>query len=106
MVVLIQPTRFHRSSGTDAHGHPRSPGRNAKLHIDFEFNEKQQAFLDFVVAQYVTEGLEELDQKQLPPLLKLRYNDSMSDAVADLGKPDEIGRVIAGFQKFLYQGGA
>jgi type I restriction enzyme R subunit len=48
----------------------------------------------------------ELDQKKLPPLLKLRYHDSMSDAVADLGKPDEIGRVFAGFQRFLYQGGA
>ena len=44
-------------------------------------------------------------QAELPPLLKLRYNDSMSDAVADLGQPDEIGRVFAGFQKFLYQGG-
>jgi len=25
------------------------------------------------------------------------------DAVADLGKPGEIGKVFAGFQKFLYQ---
>jgi hypothetical protein len=26
-----------------------------------------------------------------------------ADAVADLGKPDEIGRVFTGFQQFLYQ---
>lgn len=26
-----------------------------------------------------------------------------ADAVADLGRPDEIGKVFAGFQKYLYQ---
>jgi type I restriction enzyme R subunit len=35
-------------------------------------------------------------------LLKLRYRDSIADAVADLGKPDEIGRVFSGFQRYLY----
>jgi type I restriction enzyme R subunit len=78
---------------------------NALVHIHSEFNEKQQAFLDFVLAHYVSEGVEELDQKKLTPLLRLKYHDSLSDALADLGKPEEIGRVFAGFQKFLYQGG-
>ena len=40
---------------------------------------------------------------QLTPLLRLKYHDSIADAVADLGKPDEIGRVSSGFQKYLYQ---
>jgi type I restriction enzyme R subunit len=39
----------------------------------------------------------------LPPLLRLKYHDSIADAVADLGKPEEIGKVFTGFQKFLYQ---
>ena len=26
----------------------------------------------------------------------------IADAVADLGKPEEIGRVFAGFQRYLY----
>jgi hypothetical protein len=30
-------------------------------------------------------------------------HDSIADAVADLGKPDEIGRVFAGFQRYLYE---
>lgn len=42
----------------------------------------------------------------LTPLLRLKYHDSLSDAIADLGKPEEIGRVFAGFQKYLYQGRA
>lgn len=37
------------------------------------------------------------------PLLRLKYHDSLADAVADLGKPEEIGQVFAGFQKYLYQ---
>ena len=37
------------------------------------------------------------------PLLKLKYHDSIADAVADLGRPEEIGSVFAGFQKYLYQ---
>ena len=53
-----------------------------------------------------SEGVEELDQKKLTPLLRLKYHDSLSDALADLGKPEEIDRVFAGFQKYLYQGGA
>ena len=36
-------------------------------------------------------------------LLRLKYHNSIADAVADLGKPEEIGKVFAGFQKYLYQ---
>jgi hypothetical protein len=46
---------------------------------------------------------EELDQDKLTPLLQLKYHGSIADAVADLGRPDEIGKVFAGFQKYLYQ---
>ena len=53
-----------------------------------------------------SDGVEELDQKKLTSLLRLKYHDSVSDALADLGKPEEIGRAFTGFQKYLYQGGA
>ncbi|MGC1483878.1 MAG: DEAD/DEAH box helicase family protein [Candidatus Acidiferrum sp.] len=75
----------------------------AKVRIRAQFNDKQQTFLDFVLAHYVTEGVHELDQEKLTPLLRLKYNDSLADAVADLGKPEDIGTVFSGFQKFLYQ---
>ena len=76
----------------------------AKVEISARFNTKQQGFLDFVLAHYVSEGVRELDQDKLTPLLRLRYNNSIADAVADLGRPEEIGRVFAGFQQYLYQG--
>lgn len=58
---------------------------------------------EHVSGAYVSEGVGELAQEKLTPLLRLKYHDSIADAVADLGKPDEIGRLFAGFQKYLYQ---
>ena len=75
----------------------------AKVVISTHFNSKQQVFLDFVLSHYVSVGVEELDQEKLTPLLRLKYHDSIADAVADLGKPEEIGRVFSGFQKYLYE---
>ena len=40
--------------------------------------------------------------QKLTPLLQLRYQNSISDAVADLGKPEEIGILFSSFQKYLY----
>jgi len=75
----------------------------AKTAIHTQFSDRQQAFLDFVLSHYVDVGVEELDQAKLTPLLRLKYHDSIADALADLGKADEIGKVFAGFQKYLYQ---
>jgi type I restriction enzyme R subunit len=61
----------------------------AKVEITAHFNSRQQAFLDFLLSQYVKVGVEELD----------RYRRT----VADLGRPEEIGSFFAGFQKYLYQ---
>ena len=74
----------------------------AKVEISSQFNPKQQAFLDFVLSHYVNVGVEELDQDKLTPLLRLKYHDSLPDAVADLGAPKQIQEVFVGFQKFLY----
>jgi type I restriction enzyme R subunit len=76
---------------------------HARLCITTHFTAKQQAFLDFVLQHYVRVGVEELDQEKLSPLLRLRYHNSIADALVDLGKPDEIGAIFAGFQRYLYQ---
>ena len=36
-------------------------------------------------------------------LLRLKYNNSIADALAELGRPEEIGRVFAEFQQYLYR---
>ena len=75
----------------------------ARIPITAHFNVKQQAFLDFVLSQYVQVGVGELDKEKLSPLLRLKYNNAIADAVADLGRPEEIGKIFSGFQKYLYQ---
>ena len=78
----------------------------AKVEISIRFNSKQQVFLDFVLSHYVRVEVEELDREKLRPLLLLKYHNAIADAVADLGRPEEIGKVFTGFQKYLYQDAA
>ena len=77
--------------------------QRAQVVIGQQFNSKQQAFLTFVLAHYVSVGVEELDRDKLTPLLRLKYHDSLADAIAELGRPEEIGQVFAGFQRYLYE---
>ena len=67
-----------------------------------EFTDKQRAFVEFVLAQYVAQGVDELDADKLSPLLKLKYRNAIADAFAELGKPDQVRRVFVGFQRHLY----
>ena len=75
----------------------------AKVIISTHFNSKQRVFLDFVLSHYVSIGVEELEGGKLSQLLRLKYHDSIVDAIADLGKPAEISDVFNGFQRFLYE---
>ncbi len=76
---------------------------NAKVVIGTSFPARQQAFLDFVLSHYVSVGVDELDPEKLTPLLRLKYHNSIADAVADLGKPEDINKTFVGFQRYLYQ---
>ena len=66
------------------------------------YDEKLQAFLGFVLLQYVKEGVGELDQDKLPDLLELKYK-AVSDAAAELGGVARIRDAFIGFQRYLYQ---
>jgi type I restriction enzyme R subunit len=78
----------------------------ATVEIGNRFTSKQQVFLAFVLSHYVQVGVEELNQEKLHPLLMIKYDNAIADAVADLGRPEEIGSVFASFQKYLYQDAA
>ncbi len=75
---------------------------DARLAILTQFTGNQQTFLDFVLSHYLSVGVAELDQEKLMPLLRLKYHNSIADAVADLGPATEINQIFAGFQKYLY----
>jgi type I restriction enzyme R subunit len=65
------------------------------------YEPKLQAFLDFVLAQYVKQGVAELDQEKLGALLQLKYH-SIADAADQLGGVPVIRDTFVGFQQYLY----
>jgi len=67
-----------------------------------EYEDRQRAFIDFVLGHYVSQGVGELDAEKLSPLLRLRYNNAISDALEDLGGVDKIRDVFVSFQRHLY----
>jgi type I restriction enzyme, R subunit len=72
-----------------------------KGEIFASYNNKQQAFIDFVLLQYIKEGVGELDQDKLPILIQLKYK-AVSNAASELGDPSKIRGLFTGFQKYLY----
>ena len=61
----------------------------------------QQIFLDFVLSEYVEEGVGELDQDKLPDLLEIKYG-GVNDAQTELGDMEDIKKVFVTFQQHLY----
>ena len=59
------------------------------------------AFLDFVLGQYVRQGVEELDRTKLTRLLELRYQ-SASDGAARLGGVKAVKDAFINFQRGLF----
>ena len=72
-----------------------------KRQIFEEYGDKQREFLDFVLEQYVRQGVGELDQEKLPHLLELKYH-AVADAVAVLGNVTDVREMFVGFQEHLY----
>ena len=58
-----------------------------KSNILGRYDAKLQAFLDFVLSQYIRQGVGELDQEKLGDLLQLKYHTVMDAA-------DQLGRAI------------
>ena len=72
-----------------------------KAAIATGYDDKLQTFLNFVLAQYVKEGVGELDEDKLPHLIQLKYR-AISDAAAELGSIAAIRNAFIGFQRHLY----
>jgi type I restriction enzyme R subunit len=72
-----------------------------KHDIFSRYDIKLQTFLDFVMAQYITQGVDELDQEKLGSLLQLKYH-TIDDAALQLGSVPLIRDTFIGFQQHLY----
>ena len=65
-------------------------------------NEKQSAFVDYIVQLYVLSGIDELDTAKLPDLLKLKFG-SVPEGIRALGGPAEARNTFFGVQERLYE---
>ena len=65
------------------------------------YDVRLSAFLDFVLGQYVKQGVEELDQDKLPRLLELRYA-SVSEGAQTLGGVAKVREAFLKFQGGLF----
>ncbi len=76
---------------------------NARKSLIFaHYGDKQQEFLGFVLDQYISQGVGELDDQKLPHLIELKYH-AVADAVAELGQVATIREMFIGFQEHLYE---
>lgn len=75
---------------------------SARGQIQVLFDDKQQGFLDFVLSQYVREGVDELGPEKLAPLISLKYG-AIADGMAELGGPEKVRAAFVGFQQLLYR---
>lgn len=75
--------------------------RKERIYFAYD-DEKLRTFLEFVLGEYVKEGVAELDQAKLPQLLALKYR-AVNDATRKLGGTARIRDTFVGFQKYLYE---
>lgn len=62
------------------------------------FNAKMQGFLAFVLSHHVSEGVQELDQDKLKPLLSLEYHGAIADASRTWASRGRSGRRSRAFR--------
>jgi type I restriction enzyme R subunit len=74
---------------------------SAETKIYAFLNEKQRAFVNFVLSNYIKAGVDELSIEKLPPALVSKYG-GMYEAERELGNVEDIKRVFVDFQQHLY----
>ena len=74
----------------------------AKSNIHSLLNDRQSDFINFVLANYVQDGVDELDIANLSKILMSKYG-ALSDAQKNLGTEEEIRSIFVDFQRYLYQ---
>ena len=73
----------------------------AKSKIENNYNANQIDFINFLLDQYIMNGIFELDPNKLPDLVQIRYG-SIIDAEEKVGDIDTIKSTFNNFQKYLY----
>lgn len=75
--------------------------QNAENNIYTFLDGKQREFIEFVLNNYLKDGVDELDDSKLGRLINLKYK-SNTDAERVLGDLDQVRKMFIDFQKHLY----
>lgn len=75
---------------------------NSKIIIFDNIQSRQHAFIDFVLKQYIKNGVTELDDERIGALINLKYG-SPANAIQELGNIGDIRSTFCDFQKYLYK---
>ena len=73
----------------------------AQVSIFSRLNSQQREFINFVLANYIQEGVDEISEDKLSDLLKLKYH-SIKDALQVLGSIEMVKGLFFDFQRHLY----
>jgi type I restriction enzyme R subunit len=74
---------------------------HSQPHIFKPLTLHEKEFIEFVLSQYITSGVDELAVEKLPELLKIKYF-TLPDAIRMLGDVKVIRELFIGFQMELY----
>lgn len=70
-------------------------------HIFAQLDNHQRESVDFVLAQYVYLGIDELGKERVPQLISIKYHSQMEGS-ATLGGTEKARGTFVGFQRYLY----
>lgn len=73
-----------------------------KILIFNNYESRQYAFIEFVLQQYINNGVNELSDDRVGDLIKLKYG-SPANAELKLGNMSEIRKIFCDFQQYLYE---
>lgn len=73
-----------------------------KVLIFPNYDSRQNAFIEFVLQQYVNNGVTELSDERIGALVNLKY-ETPANAEVNLGKMSQIRHVFCDFQQYLYK---
>lgn len=73
------------------------------IYSNINLSQNQKEFIDFVLEQYIKEGVSILDTERISKLINLKYDNSIRQAIEELGNPKEIKETFINFQKYLYK---
>ncbi|MBQ7286317.1 MAG: DEAD/DEAH box helicase family protein [Candidatus Gastranaerophilales bacterium] len=77
--------------------------KNHKVAIFNNIQSRQHAFIEFVLKQYIQNGVTELDDERISDLIKLKYGETLN-AIRELGDDvQDIRTTFNNFQKYLYK---